>query len=456
MDPQVLRSSYRRNKSRGTMAWNSALDLWSLAEWTTVVVVLVLCMNAFAEKPHRQNATLLTVFWLSGRLSDWLKASVFTVLVAFVTSMTNEGSRLGVATGFTAGAGAIALIGVAARALMFSLVEKEALGTRVAIYGYSEGTEDLLEYISSDRGSAVHVVNLFDQRIARGEKWIRGHEVNPNLDELVGLAREGLIDAVILDLPWSAYDRVDELVHTLEQVNVDILMAPSRIQVRTLSRSVGMIGSIPTISLYRRPMSSFEAFSKALIDKTLSVVALFVLSIPLVLITLLIKLESPGPVLFRQIRRGMNNEPFEMLKFRSMYKHAEDKTATTLVTRGDVRVTRVGAILRRLSLDELPQLFNVLSGQMSLVGPRPHVWEAKASDRRYEEVVKRYPARHRMLPGLTGLAQVRGFRGNGDDEIEITNRVKSDLEYIDRWSLGLDIVILARTVAALIFQRAAY
>jgi lipopolysaccharide/colanic/teichoic acid biosynthesis glycosyltransferase len=152
----------------------------------------------------------------------------------------------------------------------------------------------------------------------------------------------------------------------------------------------------------------------------------------------------------------MNNEPFEMLKFRSMFVHAEDKKAEKLVTRGDVRVTRIGSILRRMSLDELPQLINVLYGQMSLVGPRPHVWEAKAADRRYEEVVRRYPARHRVLPGLTGLAQVRGFRGNGDDESEVTNRVKSDLEYIDRWSLGLDFVILARTVTTVLFQRGAY
>jgi Undecaprenyl-phosphate glucose phosphotransferase len=435
-------------------------------------------MYTFVATPHDGNVPILTTFWvvvywaatwnrrsrqagqrsdaISVRLSDWLKAAACTLLVAFVTSTMDGISGNWVAINFTAGVCTITLIGVVARAFMFSLAEKGVLGTRVAIYGCGDGTEDLLQYIASDPGSAVHIEKLVDQRIGRSATAIAGYDVSANVDELIGLARNRQIDAVILDLPLEAYDRIDELVHILEQVNVDIIMAPPRSQVRTRSRSVGMIGSIPTVSLYTRPMSGLEALSKIVMDKTMSALALFFLAVPLLLIALLIKIESRGPVLFRQTRRGMNNQPFEMLKFRSMYVDFEDKVAEKLVTRGDVRVTRIGSILRRTSLDELPQLFNVLSGQMSLVGPRPHVWEARAVDRRYEEVVRRYPARHRVLPGLTGLAQVRGFRGNGDDEVEIINRVKSDLEYIDRWDLGLDVVIIARTVTTVLFQRGAY
>jgi lipopolysaccharide/colanic/teichoic acid biosynthesis glycosyltransferase len=167
-------------------------------------------------------------------------------------------------------------------------------------------------------------------------------------------------------------------------------------------------------------------------------------------------IESPGPVLFRQKRRGMNNEPFTMLKFRSMHIAATDQNADKLVTRGDARVTRVGAFIRKTSLDELPQLINILRGDMSLVGPRPHAYGAKAADRLYEEVVARYPARHRVLPGLTGLAQVRGFRGNTLREEDIIRRFDSDLEYIERWSISLDLVIIVRTAITLFFHREAY
>jgi exopolysaccharide biosynthesis polyprenyl glycosylphosphotransferase len=260
----------------------------------------------------------------------------------------------------------------------------------------------------------------------------------------------------MLNLPWSAYDRIEALVHRLEQVNVDLLMAPSRVQIMGGARSIGFVGSIPTLSLYRRPVVGMRALGKTLMDRGLALAVLVLLSPVLAIVALAIKLDSPGPVLFRQMRRGMNNEPFAMFKFRSMYAHAEDRKASRLVTPGDGRVTRVGALIRRTSLDELPQLLHVLRGEMSLVGPRPHVCDAKAADRLYEEVVRRYPARHRVLPGITGLAQVRGFRGNGWDEAEIVNRVESDLEYIDRWSLGLDMAILLRTAGTVLFQRGVY
>lgn len=152
----------------------------------------------------------------------------------------------------------------------------------------------------------------------------------------------------------------------------------------------------------------------------------------------------------------MNNEAFDMLKFRSMYVASADANADRLVSRNDSRVTKVGAFLRKTSIDELPQLVNVLLGQMSLVGPRPHAYGAKADERLYEEVVKRYPARHRVLPGITGLAQVRGFRGNTEEEKDIVNRVESDIEYIDRWTPALDIQIIFRTAAVFLFQAGAY
>jgi Undecaprenyl-phosphate glucose phosphotransferase len=462
------------------ISWNAALDVWLLAEMGALCLMIAGITLLFGQRaPDLWNVPVIGLGWIGSfaalswfrrslhsghprsdaihiRLADWLKASAAVLLFCFLTEPAGEFSRpWGIAV-LCGGGVTIALVGVLARATIFSLTESGALGTRIAIYGCGEGTKELIDSITADRGPAARIEGLFDERSGRGPGAIDSRLVNRDIDQLIASAKARQIDAVMLNLPWSAYDRIESLVHRLEQVNVDILMAPSRVQIHGGASSIGFIGSIPTLSLYRRPMTGLRALGKTLLDRMLAGLGLILLSPALLLLALLIRLDSPGPILFRQKRRGMNNEPFDMLKFRSMYAHTEDRKAEKLVTRGDSRVTRVGGFIRRTSIDELPQLINVLRGDMSLVGPRPHVCEAKAADRLYEEVVRRYPARHRVLPGITGLAQVRGFRGNGWDETEIVDRVKSDLEYIDRWSLGLDIAILLRTVATVLFQRGVY
>ena len=458
-----------------TIGWNTALDIWLVAELVAMVASHLLFVG---HAPDGLSSTLIAFGWtaayaglawlrrsahsgrsrsdsLADRILDWCKASALTLLLCFLIGATDDLSRTWAVSMFGGGVAIILLVGTLARAVLFALTESGTLGTRIAVYGCGEGTKELIDAITAS-GRAARIEWLFDERLGRGVESIAGRPINRDLDELIARAKGGEIDAVMLNLPWSACDRIDELVHRLEQVNVDIVMAPSRMQIQSGHRSIGFVGSIPTVSLYCRPVTGLAALGKVLLDRILAAVALVLLSPGLVAVALLIKLDSPGPVLFRQKRRGMNNQPFDMLKFRSMYVHAEDQKAEKLVKRGDSRVTRVGAFIRRTSVDELPQLINVLRGEMSLVGPRPHVCEAKAADRLYEEVVRRYPARHRVLPGITGLAQVRGFRGNGNDEAQIVNRVESDLEYIDRWSLGLDIAIIVRTVLTVLFQRGAY
>jgi lipopolysaccharide/colanic/teichoic acid biosynthesis glycosyltransferase len=173
----------------------------------------------------------------------------------------------------------------------------------------------------------------------------------------------------------------------------------------------------------------------------------------MLLIALAVKIDSPGPVLFRQRRTGFNDRSFYVFKFRTMYADATDHEASRQVLAGDPRVTRVGRFLRRTSLDELPQLLNVLRGEMSFVGPRPHAPGTLAGNRRFDEVVANYAARHRVKPGLTGLAQVRGYRGPTPTERQILLRVESDLEYIGRWSLWLDFLIILRTLLVVVRMR---
>ena len=174
------------------------------------------------------------------------------------------------------------------------------------------------------------------------------------------------------------------------------------------------------------------------------------------LVAIAIRLESPGPVLFRQRRIGLDNVGFEMWKFRTMHHRAPEGGRLRQTTRHDPRVTRVGAFLRHTSLDELPQLFNVLRGEMSMVGPRPHAPGTCAGGKPFELVTPHYPARHRVRPGMTGLAQVRGWRGETDTEEKLLRRVEADLEYIERWSLWLDLVIIARTPCRVLAMRNAY
>jgi lipopolysaccharide/colanic/teichoic acid biosynthesis glycosyltransferase len=173
-------------------------------------------------------------------------------------------------------------------------------------------------------------------------------------------------------------------------------------------------------------------------------------------VALAVKYTSKGPVIFRQKRHGFNNQLVEVYKFRSMFVETLDANATKLVTRGDPRVTPVGRFIRKTSLDELPQFFNVLKGELSLVGPRPHATACRAGERLYNEVVEGYYARHRMKPGITGLAQINGWRGETDTEEKLQRRVEHDIQYIDNWSVWMDLYILAMTPVSLLTTRNAY
>ena len=228
-------------------------------------------------------------------------------------------------------------------------------------------------------------------------------------------------------------------------------------RLRFRPRSYSYVGRVPVLDLFDKPIADWDVVIKLAFDKIVGALALIALSPVLLATAIAIKLDSPGPVLFKQRRYGFNNELVEVFKFRSMYADKTDATAAKLVTRDDPRVTRVGRFIRKTSLDELPQLFNVvLKGNLSLVGPRPHAVHAKAADRQYDEVVDGYFARHRVRPGITGWAQVNGWRGETDTQEKIQQRVEHDLYYIENWSVLFDLYILAMTPFALAKTENAY
>lgn len=464
--------------TRGRLSWNIALDLWLIAELLGLAVVVVVIATDRSGRLAGSSHVAIGIAWLvidgltawyhrsvelqvvrtdrlRQALVDWVKASVITLVGAFMIGELKSVSRLWVFATFVAGVGTIVLVGAIARRIGARLARRGALGERIAIYGTSEKTEALIALI--EHGASLAKVHLIsDQRNRGGKTIFNGMVAGHDLDDFIRQIRQQQIDTVVIDLPWSAGSRIDHVVNALEQISVNISMAPMSLGLEGAKQSVTYVGGRPTLALYRRRITGFQALAKASLDRVAAAIALLLLAVPLLIVAAAIKLDSPGAVLFRQKRRGMNNEAFDMLKFRSMYTASTDANADRLVSKGDSRVTRVGAFLRRTSIDELPQLVNVLRGQMSLVGPRPHAYGAKADERLYEEVVKRYPARHRVLPGITGLAQVRGYRGNTEAEQDIVNRVESDIEYIDRWTPALDIQIIFRTAATFLFQTGAY
>lgn len=350
---------------------------------------------------------------------------------------------------------------VIARLSLASAISKWAkdgqLQLRAAIYGSSPVTEKLLHELESDHDQIVRIAGIFDDRDpTRAPRQIAGYPHLGGIDALISMSRSARFDLVIVSLPLTAEDRLQAVAHRLSVLPVDIKLPASVSAIRFSPRLYTRLGSVAMIDLHDRPITDWSAVSKWLFDKIIGMIALTFLAPVMALVALAVKAESKGPVLFRQKRYGFNNELIEVFKFRSMYIDQCDHEAIKLVTRNDTRVTRVGRFIRKSSLDELPQLFNVILGDMSLVGPRPHAMQTKVDTQLLDQVVDRYYARHKVKPGITGWAQINGWRGETDTEEKIQKRVDCDLYYIENWSVFLDLYILLKTPYSLLNTKNAY
>jgi Undecaprenyl-phosphate glucose phosphotransferase len=313
-----------------------------------------------------------------------------------------------------------------------------------------------VECSMDDPTLGLRVIGLFDDRIQRVPRQIRGVPVLGRIADLPAFTRYCKVDLVIIAMPLSADRRIHQVVSQLRALDVDVSVLGDAIGFSLPQSPVSYPAGVPAFDLMKRPISGWYSVAKRGLDIGLSFAALVLLMPLFAAIAAAIKLDDPGKALFRQKRLGFNGQTFYIYKFRTMRSEATDADAQILVSRGDSRVTRIGRILRRTSLDELPQLWNVLIGDMSLVGPRPHALKAKAADRLYDEVVAEYAVRHRVKPGITGWAQVKGWRGETDTVEKIKGRVEHDLYYIDNWSLAFDLRILLMTTVCGFFGRNAF
>jgi Undecaprenyl-phosphate glucose phosphotransferase len=328
---------------------------------------------------------------------------------------------------------------------------------RAVIVGGGEAAAKAIATLQGSSNSGISLIGMFDDRDdLRTAPEVRGLYKLGNMDDLIDFARATRVDTLIITLPLTAEERLMQILNRLWVLPVDIRLSAYGQKVRYRPRAYSYIGNLPCIDVFDRPLGDWGPFLKATQDKIIAALAVVMLSPLLALVALAVKLESKGPVIFKQKRFGFNNELIEIYKFRSMYVDCADLDAARLVTKHDPRVTKVGSFIRRTSLDELPQFFNVLKGDLSLVGPRPHATKAKAGEELYEHVVDGYFARHRVKPGITGWAQINGWRGETDTTEKIERRVEHDLFYIENWSLTFDLYILARTPMALLNSINAY
>jgi len=330
------------------------------------------------------------------------------------------------------------------------------LARNVVIVGAGEQGERLIEKLQKSQGMSVAIRGVFDDRGSRVPDSLGSHRVLGTTDALLSFARRAPIDEVIITLPLSADQRVKELIEKLSPLAIDLRLSAEPITENFGARGVSYVGDVALLGIVERPITSWNAVIKWFEDKVLGGFLLVLLAPVMLLIALLIKLESRGSVFFVQERFGFNNNIIHVLKFRTMYTDCCDLGGAQRTVRNDPRVTPLGRVLRALSLDELPQLLNVLKGEMSLVGPRPHALPMMVGLRPYTDAVEKYAHRHRVKPGITGWAQVNGCRGEIDTIEKARTRVAYDLSYIDEWSPSLDLKILALTVTTLLQRRNAY
>ena len=333
--------------------------------------------------------------------------------------------------------------------LLPRLLAAEGLERVAVIAGGGGLGRTLAQRIEATPFLGVKVAGFFDDSPAPGTA---GHPTLGSLDELAEYAKKNRVDLIYLTLPMAAQPRILRLLDELRDTTASVYFTPDIFLFDLIQARADTIGGIPVLALCETPFHGLNAFTKRVSDIVLGTLILVLIAPLLLAIAIGVKLSSPGPVLFRQRRYGLDGREIVVYKFRSMTV-AEDGAVVTQATRNDTRVTPFGAFMRRTSLDELPQFINVIQGRMSIVGPRPH---AVAHNEQYRRLIKSYMIRHKVRPGITGWAQVNGLRGETDTVEKMKARIEYDLDYLRHWSLKLDLQIIWKTLFVVLKKQNAY
>ncbi|RYE07229.1 MAG: undecaprenyl-phosphate glucose phosphotransferase [Hyphomicrobiales bacterium] len=423
------------------------------AIYLPTIVLTTLFANVLfnAGRTHRV-AMYRTGLQQTGRvLAAWSLVFLAFLAVAFLLKGSDLVSRFWLVNWYVFGALLLVFFRLSLRQLVLQWTAQGKLRRRTVIVGGGHDAEQLVDSIRKSALADVRILGVFDDRNdERSPESVASVPKLGRVADLIEFARQTRVDLVIVSMPLSAEKRVLEMLSQLWVLPVDIRLSAHMNKLRFTSKAYSYVGDVPVFDMADRPISDWNLVFKWLFDMIVATIGLIVFS-PVMLVTAIaIKLDSKGPVFFKQKRHGFNNEVIEVYKFRSMRTDMADPTVKQQVTRGDPRVTRVGRFIRKTSIDELPQFFNVLRGELSVVGPRPHVVSGNTNNVPYQEAVEGYFARHKVKPGITGWAQINGWRGETDTVDKILNRVQHDLYYIEHWSILLDLYIVVMTPISLL------
>ena len=395
--------------------------------------------------------------WFPRIVLVWTAAFAIMALAGFFLKISEDFSRVWFGSWYLGG---LMLLYVARLLLNWRVRKWARNGTmerRAVIVGGGQPAEKLIRAMEAQPDNDVRICGIFDDRDdVRSPLIVAGYPKLGNIEELVEFTRRARISMLIVALPLDAEKRVLQMLKKLWVLPVDIRLSAHSHKLRFRPRTYSYIGKVPMFDIFDRPIRDWDNVAKRAFDIVFSLLGIIVLSPVMLATAIAVKATSKGPVIFVQKRHGFNNELINVYKFRSMYVDQQDVTARNAVTKNDPRVTPVGRIIRKLSIDELPQFFNALRGDLSLVGPRPHAVHAQTRDKLYGEVVDGYFARHRVKPGVTGWAQINGWRGEVDTDEKIKKRTEYDLYYIENWSLLFDLKILFMTPIRLLNTENAY
>ena len=375
-------------------------------------------------------------------LAGWSLVVTALVSMAAMLKVTADYSRIWFGYWVLFSAAAL-VVGPFARHIWTTRVRAHRSANRLVLVGTGQPLDTVLDRLNSTAGSEYELVAVF-----AADDGVPGAL---SIGELELFVAENDVDDVWIAIPLKRSELLDEVLASLRHQVVDIHVIPDFEHYRLLNQDISEWAGLPFINLSSTPMHSAEMMLKTLMDRLGSLLGIFFLSPLLLVIALGVKTSGPGPVLFRQKRHGFGGEIIEVLKFRTMHLHSEQEGIVKQAEPGDERITRIGSWLRRTSLDELPQLFNVLFGQMSLVGPRPHPLELNDL---FRSKIPHYMLRHKVRPGMTGWSQVHGLRGLTETDEKMAMRIEYDLWYIQNWSIWLDITILARTPFIMVHRNA--
>ena len=373
----------------------------------------------------------------------WFTVVLLMIVILFGLKISSDYSRLWLTYWMVSGLLFLLLF----RMSVYGFLQYQRLSgrnyRRVVIVGAGNLGQRLISQVDESPWTGFKIEGLFDDKKELHGTTVDGYEVRGGIDEVENFASRNNIDDVWIALPLRSENRVKELLYALRHMTLNIKLIPDIFGFSLLNHSMTEIAGLPAVNLSDTPMGGGNLLIKAFEDRVLGTL-IFVLTLPvMMIIAILIMLTTKDPVIFKQKRHGWDGKVINVYKFRTMKSHTEDGDSVTQAVKGDTRVTPIGKFLRRTSLDELPQFYNVLQGRMSIVGPRPH---AVQHNEQYKDQVDKYMLRHMVKPGITGWAQVNGLRGETNTLDKMKKRVAYDLYYIENWSLWFDLKIIFLTL----------